>query len=136
MNEKTFFITRLILYLGLEFLLIQGGMTANLYGVTHNIGGLEMISWFTITGSLAAAVGFGALLEEARPDLIDGSAPTTLYRLAPPAPVDFCLCSSLCRVFYLFSQILTPDDPSDERPPKGQSFPLSGTDERMSSDCP
>ncbi len=102
MNEKTFFITRLILYLGLEFLLIQGGMTANLYGVTHNIGGLEMISWFTITGSLAAAVGFGALLEEARPDIIDGTEPTTLYRLAPQLPWIFAFVLLFAESFIYF----------------------------------
>jgi hypothetical protein len=84
------FILKIILYLGVEFLLIQGGMTLNLYGAQHNIGGLEMISWFAITGSLAAGVGFGALLSESRPDP-DGKEPGTLWRISPQLPWIFAL---------------------------------------------
>jgi hypothetical protein len=85
-NDKTAFHARIILYLGIEFLLIQGGMTLNLYASMHNIGGLEMISWFGITGSLAAAVGFGAILVEARPEIPPGTDPGFLFRIAPQLP--------------------------------------------------
>ena len=102
MNETSQFLARLILYLGLEFLLIQGGMTANLYGVTHDIGGREMISWFAITGSLAAAVGFGALLVEARPEIPDGKDPGLLYRLAPQLPWIFAFVLLFAESFVYF----------------------------------
>ncbi len=102
MNESSLFIARLILYLGLEFLLIQGGMTANLYATIHNIGGLAMVSWFAITGSLAAAVGFGALLVEIRPEISDGKDPGTLYRLAPQLPWIFAFVLLFAESFIYF----------------------------------
>ncbi|MCL4486109.1 MAG: hypothetical protein M1537_07280 [Nitrospirae bacterium] len=91
MKESQSFVMKLILYLGIEFLLIQGGMTLNLYGSRHNEGGLEMISWFAITGSLAAGVGFGALLSEARPEPEAGRDPGLLWRMSPQLPWIFAL---------------------------------------------
>ena len=98
------FILKVILYLGVEFLLIQGGMTLNLYASTRNFGSLEMISWFSITGSLVAAVGFGALLSEARPDP-DGSEPGTLWRISPQLPWIFALALMYGESWFYFPKI-------------------------------
>lgn len=102
MNQNQSFLMKLVLYLGVEFLLIQGGMTLNLYGSRHNIGGLEMISWFAITGSLAVAVGFGALLSEARPDPVPGQDQGLLWRLAPQLPWIFALVLMFGESFFYF----------------------------------
>ncbi|EQD24421.1 MAG: hypothetical protein D084_Lepto4C00439G0002 [Leptospirillum sp. Group IV 'UBA BS'] len=102
MNQTQPFFVKLVLYLGVEFLLIQGGMTLNLYGSRHNIGGLEMISWFAITGSLAVAVGFGALLSEARPDPVPGHDQGLLLRLAPQIPWIFALGLMYGESFFYF----------------------------------
>lgn len=98
------FLVKIILYLGIEFLLIQGGMTLNLYGATHNYGGLEMISWFAITGSLAAGVGFGALLSEARPDP-QGQEPGTLWKISPQLPWIFALVLMYGESYFYFPKI-------------------------------
>lgn len=98
------FILKIILYLGIEFLLIQGGMTLNLYGSKHNIGGLEMISWFAITGSLVAAVGFGALLSESRPDPENGE-PGIMWRISPQLPWIFALVLMYGESLFYFPKI-------------------------------
>jgi hypothetical protein len=98
------FVLKVILYLGVEFLLIQGGMTLNLYGARHNIGGLEMLSWFAITGSLVAAVGFGALLSEERPDT-GGKEPGLIWRLSPQLPWIFALVLMYGESLFYFPKI-------------------------------
>lgn len=102
MNQTQAFYLKLVLYLGIEFLLIQGGMTLNLYGSNHQIGGLEMISWFAITGSLAVGVGFGALLSEARPDPVPGQDPGLLWRISPQLPWIFALILLYGESFFYF----------------------------------
>lgn len=98
------FILKIVLYLGVEFLLIQGGMTLNLYSSSRNYGSLEMISWFSITGSLVAAVGFGALLSEARPDP-EGDAPGLLWRISPQLPWIFALLLMYGESWFYFPKI-------------------------------
>ncbi len=102
MTHSQPFILKLILYLGIEFLLIQGGMTLNMYASKYDIGALELISWSAITGSLAAAVGFGALLSEARMEPEPGRDPGLLWRVSPQLPWIFALVLMYGESFFYF----------------------------------
>ncbi|MHB1605044.1 MAG: hypothetical protein ACYC9S_02825 [Leptospirales bacterium] len=105
MESRRLFFARLILFLGIELLSIQLGMTLNRYSLLNGVGWVGMISWFLIGGALAGAIGFGVLLSEIRPEPVPGREPGFWWKIIPQIPWFWALVVTAIDSYFYFPKI-------------------------------
>ncbi|AFS54050.1 hypothetical protein ACSYAY_09350 [Leptospirillum ferriphilum] len=105
MENNRLFYARLILFLGIELLAIQLGMSLNRYSLLNGVGWVGMLSWFLIGGALAGSIGFGVLLSEIRPAPPEGRDPGFFWRFVPQLPWFWALLVSAIDSYFYFPRI-------------------------------